>query len=366
MKILHIFNELKPSGAEVRFKVGAVFFKEYKIENHILSTGEISGSYTSALSKAGYLIHHIPFRKSYSFFKKLFDLVRKNKYDVVHIHTERANFWYALTVRIAGISSVIRTICNIFKHRRVMRIIQNNILLWLKVKLVSISSSVQKNELEFYKTKTILILNWYNNIDIKPPNFKEREASRIKLGIKKEEFVIVTVGNCSRVKNHMTLIKALTMLKNKMSFIYIHIGLEEEGNPERKLVVEAGLAEQVHFYGFIENILPYLWAADTYVMPSTYEGFGVAAAEALGTGVPAILSDIPGFYDFKKVINKGLWWCDPKEPASIADALIEIWNIPLKERYELGLKLSKEVSKNYGVERGITSYIKLYNECVNK
>ena len=46
-------------------------------------------------------------------------------------------------------------------------------------------------------------------------------------------------------------------------------------------------------------MIPFLYASDVYIMPSSREGFGVAAVEAMGSGLPAILSNRPALYDFK-------------------------------------------------------------------
>jgi len=116
MKILHIFGELKPSGGEAMMLSAAPIWLPVA-EMHILSTGDVIGVYADKLSTAGYLIHHIPFRKRVSFFMEVARLLRKERFDIVHIHTERSSLWFALTSRIAlGYSPIlVRTVHHIFK-----------------------------------------------------------------------------------------------------------------------------------------------------------------------------------------------------------------------------------------------------------
>ena len=116
MKVLHIFNELKPSGGEAMMLSAAPLWLPVT-EMHILSTGESVGVYADKLSSAGYVIQHIPFRKRLSYFIDLTKLLRRENFDIVHIHTQRANLWLALTSRIALGNKVklIQTVHHIFK-----------------------------------------------------------------------------------------------------------------------------------------------------------------------------------------------------------------------------------------------------------
>ncbi len=61
-----------------------------------------------------------------------------------------------------------------------------------------------------------------------------------------------------------------------------------------RLVESLGLAEHVHFPGYIpQDELP-LWynAADVFVYPSLFEGFGLPVLEAMACGTPVITSDV--------------------------------------------------------------------------
>lgn len=53
---------------------------------------------------------------------------------------------------------------------------------------------------------------------------------------------------------------------------------------------QLGIDESVEFLGRQEDIVPYLQAADVFVLPSLYEGFGIVAVEAQAAGLPCVLS----------------------------------------------------------------------------
>ena len=61
----------------------------------------------------------------------------------------------------------------------------------------------------------------------------------------------------------------------------------------RRLVVRLGLADRVHFTGFVsgEEKLKLLKRADWFLLPSKQENFGVAVLEAVSHGCPIAISD---------------------------------------------------------------------------
>jgi glycosyltransferase involved in cell wall biosynthesis len=61
-------------------------------------------------------------------------------------------------------------------------------------------------------------------------------------------------------------------------------------------VATLGLAEQVHFPGFVpeEELPQWYGGAELFVFPSRYEGFGLPVVEAMACGTPVICSDAPG------------------------------------------------------------------------
>lgn len=360
MKVVHVLNELNPSGAETMLYAAGPLLKNFGLTGEILSTGSQVGPYDNQLAKAGYTIHHISFKRSPLFFWSLFRFFHENKYDVIHLHTERANFWFGVIALLTG-RRTVRTIHNTFPFEGWLgwrRKWQRQLLNRLGVTHVTISRSVQETEKRHYQLETPIIQNWYNSERFRRTLPQERVQARTNLNIPDDSIVILTVGNCSPVKNHTELIRALAVIENH-SWLYLHIGIEKDSS-ERALAADLGLAERIHFLGMQADILPFLQAADLYVMPSTHEGSPIAAIEAMATGVPVLLANAPGLADFK-IVFRGLLYCNP-DCEALAVALTEILSRNQDQLRQQCSDNPQIAEQHFGVQRGLTDYVNIYKK----
>ena len=55
-----------------------------------------------------------------------------------------------------------------------------------------------------------------------------------------------------------------------------------------------GLADEVHFLGEQDQVLPLLSISDVFLLPSSQESFGLAALEAMACEVPVVASRVGG------------------------------------------------------------------------
>ncbi len=364
LRVLHILGELKPSGAECMLKVAANSFDVLGIDNEILSTGsDRVGSYAPTMRAVGYVIHHIPFSKSLKFFLDFYRLVRSRRYDVVHIHSERANFWFGLVASIARVRRIVSTVHGTFAfhgwlrfRRMIFRRLQDK---WGIVR-VAIGRSVHDTEWKHFGSTTRIIPNWFESRRFFPTTHQQRETARTYYSLAKDEFVIVSVGNCSKIKNHSAIIQALAMLPNDFRVTYLHVGVEEAICSERELARTLGFESKVRFLGQLEDPLPVLQAADAYIMPSLSEGISIAALEAFAVGLPAILSAVSGLRDFGDYFS-GIRYSEPTA-ASIAQAILDLGRLDACHRRNLAHEYGNVARAEFGIDIGVGLYAQLYRE----
>lgn len=356
-RVLHILNELKPSGAETMLLHAAPYWADLGVECDILATGENIGSYAPQLKNAGYGVFHIHNNKRPGFFLKLNQFVRDGKYDVIHQHAEGASYWTILSLLTLK-KKIIRTVHSNFIFDGLLlfkRKFQRKHLSQLGVQFVSISDSVAKNEFQRFGIETKLIYNWAALDYFKVPSVQEKNLARAAFGLDDDDIVMVSVGNCAYAKNHEAVLHAIARLSfDKLK--YLHIGHEAEDGNEKLLTEKLGINKKVIFAGR-QDPLTALHAADFYVMPSRFEGFGIAALEALSTNLPSVFSDCPGLSDFKSFFPDLLY----------TDAYAENLHIVIdkfinnRDMYKLSAAAYHDIAaKHFSVEKGVSAYSALY------
>jgi len=355
-RVLHVLGELRPSGAEAMMRLSAQRWRELGLQCDILSTGATPGTFAAALEEAGCRVVHLPFAKRYGFLKGFYSTVQRGRYDIIHLHTERANFLYAVIARCAGVNRVVSTVHGVFQFHgwlRIERCLQRLVMRRIGVRFGMISPSVATNECEHFRNHGPRIVNWFDDSQFGPPTIEQRNLARLQFGLRPEEFVIVSIGNCERVKNHAAIIQALPLLEPGVSYKYLHVGFSGDTEGEEQLASQLGVRNSVRFLGHVSAPVRCLWASDVFVMPSLREGFGIAAVEAVAAGCPTVLADVPGLCDLK-VLGDGIFYTEPS-PTHIAAAIMQVHRLSPGERCRHTRHLSEVVHRQFCINAGVRS-----------
>ena len=135
----------------------------------------------------------------------------------------------------------------------------------------------------------------------KPMSDEEKRSARQMLGISPDTFFLLSVGEFSRNKNHITVIKMLKKMKDEKTLGDLKYGICGDGYYREELiqtVEKLGLSDVVTFFGYRTPVQPVLGCADAFIFPSRREGLGMAAIEALAMGVPVIAADNRGTREY--------------------------------------------------------------------
>ncbi len=359
MRVLHVLEELSHSGAERMLELAGTLWQAHDVQCQILSKGSVPGTFRARLEAAGYDVHHLPTTPQHSYPARLFTFLRRHRVDVVHNHSEHAHFWTAIAARSAGVRGVVRTVHSNFPFTgrlRAERRIQRRLLRALNVRTVTIGESVRRNEGSRFGNPTLLVENWYDETSFVPVGTSQREAARTALGLAKDARVLALVGNCGPVKDHARLLRAMTE-PVLADVVCLHAGREDPAGSERQLAVELGVAARCAFLGAGADVAAVLQASDVFVMPSVYEGFSIAALEALSTGMPVVLAQAPGLIDLA-VVDAGITWVEPEARLSTAvqSALLKQPDIVRRRA------IHEAVAGRYGAARGVAAYVAVYRE----
>jgi glycosyltransferase involved in cell wall biosynthesis len=110
--------------------------------------------------------------------------------------------------------------------------------------------------------------------------------------------IISYIGRLSRQKGLDTLVKAVSLLQEKLTQFKVFIVGEGELKPIlQEMVSGYGLNDKITFTGAISNVADYYQQSRIIVMPSYYEGLPLVLLEAMACGVPVVASPVGGILD---------------------------------------------------------------------
>lgn len=122
-------------------------------------------------------------------------------------------------------------------------------------------------------------------------NPEKRREVRESLGID-NSFIVGMIGRLAPQKNTIRAISIFKEIKSKVpnaKLLMAGSGPDEEATKAE--VHRLDLDQSVIFLGQRSDVYDLYQALDLYMLPSLYEGFPVAAVEAMATGLPCLLSD---------------------------------------------------------------------------
>ena len=176
---------------------------------------------------------------------------------------------------------------------------------------------------------------------------------------------ILSVGSLEPGKNRTTLLKAFAELRRRGVEHKLVVAGQRAWNygDDFRLAEDLGLKGQVIFTGYVlPEEMPALYnAADLFVFPSLYEGFGLPVLEAMACGVPVVASNVSSI---PEVAGDAALLVDPRDANALCDAMERILKdgdlrASLRER---GL----ERAATFSWERAARETIEVYEEALRK
>ena len=139
---------------------------------------------------------------------------------------------------------------------------------------VVVNSNQFKREFkEEFNINAKCILNPFDN------NFFQKIKKKYKK-TKTKYIKILSIGRLTKQKDHMTLLKAAKLLKNKLKFKITIVGKGENYLNLKNFIKYNKLNKQVELIGYKSNIEKYFFNSDIFVLTSKYEGLPNVLLEA--------------------------------------------------------------------------------------
>ncbi|MCG6203120.1 glycosyltransferase family 4 protein [Rhodopseudomonas sp. HC1] len=205
-----------------------------------------------------------------------------------------------------------------------------------------------------YRKNLILIVH---GLDA-PKGERSRYETRQRLGIPQERKTILNVGRLSAQKNQLILVDALCRVDDAMLVVGGY-GEDADFSAFMNRATSLGVADRVLVTGPLPRaeILDLYRACDVFAFPSTWETFGLAAAEAAMAEIPLLVSDLPVLREVLQSTQPLVSFLPVDDVAAWAAAIQTALSAPPPP--ELRAEFSEEIRTRLSVDTMIGHYVEL-------
>jgi glycosyltransferase involved in cell wall biosynthesis len=308
------------------------------------------------LQQQGYIIHPVNIERRISIFSnlnsiyQLAKLIRKNKYDLVHVHTPIASVLGRIAAKVVGTKRVIYTAHGFYFHDN-MPAKQYKFYYGVEKlagKLTNLILTQSREDLATAEKTGLCSVQKLrylgNGVDTK--RFCRSQLNREYQQQRKRELklpdsipIIATTGRITAEKGYLELVKAVVKLRSQFSVHLLVIGgqLSSERDAFQSqlnyFIQEHNLENCVTFTGLCSDIPELLGLVDVFALPSYREGLPRSILEAMAMKLPVVATDIRGCREAVIHNQTGLI-VPPKNSEQLAEALGKILvNNQLKEAF---------------------------------
>jgi len=361
IKILNLINSLNDGGAQAvlkNFVLEAKKYNEFNIEIctlYPLCTRYYIGIFKKEIERTDIPIWNIGLNFKYNPVGviKLISLIKKRKYDVVHVHLFPASAFVA--------------VASLFLSRN--------------IKFVFTEHSVhnRRRSLSIFKLFDILIYNRYSSIVCISSKIKDvllkwlpqlgKKVTIIPNSVPISESIdtdhpkiydILFIGRFKKIKGIDILFKAVNILKfqyqKKIKVAIVGNGpLKEE---LKELVEKLQIKSEIKFLGTRKDVSRIMFSSKILTLSSEWEGLPMVILEAMSRGLPVIATAVGGIPDVIKDGEEGILVA-PKDPEILAEAMARLLEDE-KLQKTLSQNAYKKIKERYTVEMCAKDVLSLY------
>jgi glycosyltransferase involved in cell wall biosynthesis len=308
------------------------------------------GQHLRELEDRGCSVHSIPIARRISPFSnltslwRLFRLIRRERFDIVHVHTPVAAVLGRVAAKLARVPVIIHTAHGFYFHE-LMAPWKRRLIIWVEKLLgrcctdmlftVSCEDKDTAVKEKIVDQERVICINSIG-VDIQrftPSNvvIEKTRLLRRELGLQDDDKVIGFIGRLVREKGVEELFEAMgQVIREIPEAKLLVVGDTLASDRDRRtterlqeLIKRNNLEDVIKFTGFREDIPELLTIMDLFVLPSHREGMPRSILEAMAAGKPVVATNIRGCRE-EVVHGETGYLVRVNDPCKLANAIIEI------------------------------------------
>lgn len=366
MKVLFLISGGDVGGAKTH--VYALLDRlKYKCDVELICF--IDGDFAEAVRKLG-VKARVLFQKSrfdLSVAAQLTEIVKNEKFDLVHCHGARANFIAASVKKKIGVP-LVTTMHSDYRldfdgvYRKITYTTLNILSLSKIDYYIAVSSSFKKM-LVNRNFEPNRIFTVYNGMDYSAPFSYESKSNFLKrFSIKEnnDELFVGIIGRHDFVKGHDIFMRGCAKVAKKMKNVRFLLAGNGDGEKALKEIAEKeGVADRFVFCGFIKDIYSFINAIDVNCITSRSESFPYMLLEGARLKKATVSSNVGGIPDIITDEETGMLF-QSENVNEFAEKLETVLMNPQLRKF-LGENLYKRAVTQFSSENLANEHIKIYN-----
>ncbi len=295
-------------------------------------------------------------------------LIKASSIDLVHSHLPDANAYSAMAARLSRIP------CIVTYHGNVNSVAgpadsggaKLALVRLLASRAIAVSDHLKDNYLisaGFDQKKTERI---YNGVDWSDYSAEfDRDTKRESLGYSTDDRIVGIVANLRPAKGYEYFIDAAARIAKVLpNARFLVVGHEKEKIKVRLVeqLDELEISDRFQFLGFREDVPELIRCFDLFMLSSVTEGLSIATIEAMGAGVPVLVTASGGP---EEIVKDGVtgYIVPIRDPEALASRAVEL--LTDVDRARTMAEKAKEAARSrFGIHEMIESYQKLYDQCI--
>jgi glycosyltransferase involved in cell wall biosynthesis len=363
IKVLHLIGSLGRGGAEVLLS-DLCNNSNGTIALQVVSTK--GGSLERGIEDSNAGLKIIPSKGLHvRFILKLRRFLLENEIEIVHVHSG----FFCIHALLAVLLTDIKIVVTLHNYRLNTQKMLKKITFAGADAVCFVSEFLMQS---YLKSKEISASSvkyrvLHNGID--PNKFNVRQADlRQSLNLPGDCLLLGMVGNFNEVRDHFTLCKGIKLLINNgynSHFVFAGAAhISKLFDQCYSFCKDNHLLPYVHFLGSRPDIPEILAALDLFVYASNLDTFGIAVVEAMMSGTPVVVNDLPVF---QEVTGNGKYASlyKTKYETDLAEKIEYLLEHP-EERKRLGEASRKWAIENFSIQKHIEQLQAMYQELLSK
>tara|TARA_R100001369_G_scaffold91926_1_gene134817 strand:+ start:5705 stop:6835 length:1131 start_codon:yes stop_codon:yes gene_type:complete len=311
------------------------------------------------------LFHYQPYELALS--SKLVDTVKLHNIDLLHVHYAiphaYAGYMAKKMLEEEGISLPMVTTL----HGTDITLVGNHEFYKPAVTFSINKSDVVTSVSQSLKDDTNRLFTVEDDIKVVPnfidmakhnPSFTDCQR---ELMAEPQERIVTHISNLRKVKRVTDVIEVFDRIQKKIPAKLLMVGEGPEKEACEELCIKKGIKNKVVFLGNSSEIGKILCFSDLFLLPSEKESFGLAALEAMASGVPVISSNAGGLPEVNKNGVSG-YLSDVGNIDEMAKNAVKI--LSSEETLSTFKKQAREIARTFDTKKIVPLYEAVYEQAV--